>query len=393
MRGNFLKDRDVCIVAVAETKLDRRTGKTAYELTAEVAEELFRKTKMGPPDIDGVGLTLPMSEAANPFWSNFCVDNLGIRARWLQATDLGGVSSTGNVARAAMALQAGWCDTVMLLAADAPTTQWQANFGGYSNEFLDPTGIQGPPGAFGFIMSRYAAEHDLDYRGLGALAVAQRNGAVANSNAYEGFRHRITVDDYLNSRVISAPIRLLDCVMPCDGANGLVMMKTSRARRLGFTNRVYPVAYSEITNFQAGEQTPDILRVGHSVVGPEALRMAKMKPVDVDMFHPYDDFLIAVALQLEQIGFCRKGRGTQFLRDTDLGPRGELPINTGGGQIGAGQPALAGGQLNLVEGVRQLLGEAGRRQVKNARNALVTGIGVIPYGRNWGSSSALVLQN
>ena len=393
MRGNFLKDRDVCIVAVAETKLDRRTGKTAYELTAEVAEELFRKTKMGPPDIDGVGLTLPMSEAANPFWSNFCVDNLGIRARWLQATDLGGVSSTGNVARAAMALQAGWCDTVMLLAADAPTTQWQANFGGYSNEFLDPTGIQGPPGAFGFIMSRYAAEHDLDYRGLGALAVAQRNGAVANSNAYEGFRHRITVDDYLNSRVISAPIRLLDCVMPCDGANGLVMMKTSRARRLGFTNRVYPVAYSEITNFQAGEQTPDILRVGHSVVGPEALRMAKMKPVDVDMFHPYDDFLIAVALQLEQIGFCRKGRGTQFLRDTDLGPRGDLPINTGGGQIGAGQPALAGGQLNLVEGVRQLLGEAGRRQVKNVRNALVTGIGVIPYGRNWGSSSALVLQN
>jgi acetyl-CoA acetyltransferase len=121
--------------------------------------------------------------------------------------------------------------------------------------------------------------------------------------------------------------------------------------------------------------------------------MAKMKPGDVDMFHPYDDFLIAVALQLEQIGFCRKGRGTQFLRDTDLGPRGDLPINTGGGQIGAGQPALAGGQLNLVEAVRQLLGEAGRRQVRGARNALVTGIGVIPYGRNWNSSSALVLQN
>ena len=62
-------------------------------------------------------------------------------------------------------------------------------------------------------------------------------------------------------------------------------------------------------------------------------------------------------------------------------------------QISAGQPALAGGQLNLVEAVRQLMGDAGRRQVKNARNALVTGIGVIPYGRNWGSSSALVLQN
>ena len=393
MRGNFLKDKDVCIVAYAETKLERRSGRTAYELSAEVAEALYKKIKMGPSDIDGVSTTIPMSEAANPFWANYCTDYLGLQPRWLQTTDLGGVSHTGNVARAAMALQNGWCDTVMLLAADAPTTAWSANYHAYHDEFLDPTGLQGPPGAFGFIMDRYAAQHDLDYRGLGALAVAQRNGAVANKNACEQLRQKITVDDYLNSRVISSPLRLLDCVMPCDGASGLVMMKTSRARRLGFTNRVYPFAYSEITNFNVASQQPDITQTGHSVVGPEALKMAKMKPADVDMFHPYDDFLIAVAMKLEQIGFCKTGQGTQFLRDTDIGPTGTLPINTGGGQISAGQPALAGGQLNLVEAVRQLMGDAGRRQVKNARNALVTGIGVIPYGRNWGSSSALVLQN
>jgi len=393
MKGNFLKDKDVCIVAYAETKLDRRTGRTAYELSAEIAEALYKKIGMGPSDIDGVGITIPMSEASNPFWSNTCTDYLGIQPRWLQSTDLGGVSHTGNVARAAMALQAGWCETVMLLAADAPTTQWRADYGAYGNEFVEPTGIQGPPGVFGLIMNRYAEQYDLDYTGLGALAVAQRNGAAANKNAYEKFRRRITVEDYLNSRIVSSPLRLLDSVMMCDGASGLVMMKTSRARRLGFTNCVYPAAYSEITNFKVTEQTPDITLTGHSVVGPEALKMAGMKPKDVDMFHPYDDFLIAVMLQLEQIGFCKTGSGSQFLRDTDLGPKGTLPINTGGGQIGAGQPALAGGQLNLVEAVRQLMGDTSRRQVKNARNALVTGIGVIPYGRNWGSSSALVLQN
>ncbi len=393
MKGNYLAKRDVCIVAFAETKIDRRTGKSAYELAAEVAEALYRQTKMGPSDIDGVTFTVPLSEAGNPFWSNYATDYLGISARWLQTSDIGGASATGNVARAAMAIQNGWCETVMILGSDAPSTNWRASYGCYRNEFWDPVGIQGPPGAFGLLMNRYMAQHELDFTGLGALAVAQRNGAVANRNAYESFRKKITVDDYLNSRMVSSPLRLLDSVMFCDGANGLMMMKTSRARRLGFTDRVYPVSYSEISNFNGAEQTPDITRTGHSVVGPEALKMAGLKPKDIDMLHPYDDFLIAVMLKLEQMGFCKEGRGSQFLRDTDIGPKGALPINTGGGQIGCGQPGLAGGGVNLVEAVRQLMGQAGRRQVPSARNALVTGIGVIPYGRNWGTSSAMVLEN
>ena len=222
-------------------------------------------------------------------------------------------------------------------------------------------------------------------------SVGQRNGAVVNENAYERFRKPITVDDYLTSREVSTPLRLLDSVMFCDGANGLVMMRTDRARELGFENRVYPFAYSEITNFACAEQTPDITETGFSVAGPEALAKAGMSPADIAMFHPYDDFLIAVMLKLEQIGFCERGRGSQFLRDTDISPTGALPINTGGGQIGCGQPGLAGGGVNLVEAVRQLMGEAGARQVPDPANALVTGIGVIPYGRSWGSSNALVL--
>jgi acetyl-CoA acetyltransferase len=110
------------------------------------------------------------------------------------------------------------------------------------------------------------------------------------------------------------------------------------------------------------------------------------------MFHPYDDFLIAELMQLEQFGFCGRGEGSAFLLATDISPAGRLPINTGGGQISAGQPGLAGGGLNLIEAVRQLFGEAGSRQVAQARNALVTGIGVIGYGRNWGNSNAMVLH-
>ena len=393
MAVEFLADKDICIVAFAETKIERRSGRSAYEFASEVAEQLYRQTGLGPSDIDGVTFNVPISEASNPFWSNYATEYLGISARWLQTSDLGGGSAIGNVARAAAAIRTGFCDTVMLIGADAPSTQWRVNWGGYRNEFWEPVGIQGPPGAFGLLMNRYAHEHDLDLRGLGALAVAQRNGAVLNANAYKNFRKKITVDDYLNSRQVSSPLRLLDSVMYCDGGNGLMMMKTRRARRLGLGDRVYPVSYSEISNFDCANQTPDITQTGHSVSGREALARAKLKPRDIDMFHPYDDFLFAVMLKCEQIGFARKGRGSQFLRDTDLGPRGEFPINTGGGQISCGQPGLAGGGVNLVEAVRQLMGKAGRRQVPDARNAMVTGIGVIPYGRNWGVSNAMVLVN
>ena len=331
---NFLERKDVCIVACAETRITRASGRTAYELAAEVAERLFEATRLKPSDIDGLGLTVSISECANPFWSNACAEHLGLSTRWLQTTDVGGASSIANVARAALALQNDWCDTVMLIAADAPSTKTSAIQGGYRPEFLDPVGLNGPPGAFGLLMSRYMAQADLDFAGLGALAVAQRAGACANDNAFEKFRRPITVGDYLASREISSPLRLLDAVMTCDGGNGLVMMTTERARALGFTNLVYPVAYSEITNHEPADQTPDITRTGFSIAGPDALRKARLRPSDIAMMHPYDDFLIAVVLQLEQIGFCQIGRGSQFLRDTDISPTGDLPINTGGGQIG-----------------------------------------------------------
>ena len=392
MKDNFLRSKDIAIIAYGETKLERRSGKSPYELASQVAAELLGKTQLSPKDIDGFGTNATMSDCTNPFYSNFCADYLGLSPRWLQTSDLGGCSATGNVARASAAIMAGLCETVMLISADAPSTQMRPSYGGYRSEFFEPTGIQGPPGAFGLLMHRYMARHELKFEALGKLAVAQREGAVLNPNAYEKNRVPITVNDYLTARMVSSPLRLLDSVMYCDGANGLIVTSTSRARKLGAKKMVHPIAYAEITNFDAANMTPDITETGFSVVGPEALQKAGMSPKDICMFHPYDDFLIAEMLQLEQIGFCARGEGSRFLLETDVSYRGTLPINTGGGQISAGQPGLAGGGLNLVEGVRQMFGEAGERQVKNTGNAIVTGIGVIPYGRNWGSSSVLILE-
>jgi acetyl-CoA acetyltransferase len=157
-------------------------------------------------------------------------------------------------------------------------------------------------------------------------------------------------------------------------------------------NIVHPVAYREISNFDPQQSTDDITQSGLSIIGPQVLRDGGWRSSDVQSFHPYDDFLIAIILQLEQIGFCEEGRGGQFLLDRDITFAGSFPINPGGGQISSGQPGLAGGGVNLSEALIQMFGEGGERQIKRAENAMVTGIGVIQYARNWGTSNAMLLE-
>ncbi len=391
--NNFLKGREVAIVAYGETKIERRSGQTPYEFAAETFEEILGKTGLRPADIDGFATNVPHSESSNQYYTPYLCDYLGVSPRWMEISDHGGGSAIAAVSRAALALQAGMCDVAMVLCADAPTTAWKAANGGYRVEFWDPTGIQGPPGGFGLLMNRYAAQYDLRYEALGRLAVAQREGAVLNDLAYEKLREPITVQDYMDSRMISSPVRLLDCVMFADGAAGVLLTTRGHAKRKGWSDAVYPTAYSEIVNYNCAEPQPDVTETGFAVIGPEVLEKAGLTPSGVRMFHPYDDFLIAEMMQLEQIGWCGRGEGSDFLLETDVSYRGILPINTGGGQISAGQIGLASGMTNLVEAVRQMRGEAGARQVKDPANALVTGIGVITYGRSWKVSNALMLEH
>tara|TARA_Y100001934_G_scaffold41342_1_gene49481 strand:- start:4091 stop:5272 length:1182 start_codon:yes stop_codon:yes gene_type:complete len=389
---NSLANKDIAIIGYGEVKNVRRSGRSTYDLASEATAKVLEYVGLSTKDIDGMATVLPSSEAGNNFWSNYLGDHLGLQTSWTQTTDIGGASMPGNVARAAAAIQSGYCETVLSIAAAAPTTRRVDDQRSYRSEFRNPTGIQGPPGAFGLIMHRYMYQYDLKFEALGKLAVTQRKGAIVNDFAVEGLRKSMTIDDYLNARMVSSPLRLLDSVMPCDGANAIIITSTERAKKLGIKNFVHPISYSELTNFDIHEQLPDITETGFGIVGPEALQKAGMSTDDIDMFHPYDDFLIAEMLQLEQIGFCHRGEGSDFLLATDISPKGTFPINTGGGQISAGQPGLAGGQLNLIEAIRQLLGEAGDRQVEAPSTAMCTGIGVIPYVRNWGTSAVLILE-
>jgi acetyl-CoA acetyltransferase len=177
--------------------------------------------------------------------------------------------------------------------------------------------------------------------------------------------------------------------MLADGAAGVIVTSKKRAKEKGLNKCVIPIGYAERTNFLGGEGLVDVTRSGHEIAAKKTLAQAGWNIKDVRSFHPYDDFLIALVIQFEAFGFCKPGEGMKFVRDTDMSFNGTLPMNTGGGQISAGQAASS--SHNFIEAVRQLMGEGGKRQVKDTTNAMVTGIGWINYGRNWGSSAAMAL--
>ncbi len=386
------KRKDIAVVGYGETKVTLRGGRSSYDLAAEVFEQVLNQTGLSPKDIDGISIAETMSETGNPFWAVYMCEMLGISPTWTQVNGLGGASGIGGIARAAAAIRDGLCTTVFIVAADAQSSSKPTEQGAQRYEFQYPMGLRGPVGAFGLISQRYRHQYGLKDEALAKLAVTQRQHALMNPNACDKLRVPLTEKQYLESKYVSEPLRMLDSVMVCDGGNGLLVTSTENAKRLGLKKMVHPTGYGEIVNFKGAEPLADITVSGFSVAGPKALKQAGMTTKDVRMIMPYDDFLIALVITLEDIGFCEKGKGCDFVLATDFSHTGTLPLNTSGGQISAGQPGLAGGGLNLVEGVRQMFGEAGERQVSDPRNCMVTGIGVIPYGRNWGVSNVLVME-
>lgn len=380
------------IAGYAEIPNRFRTGRSAYDLAGEALAALLERTGLALEDIDGLSVTTALSEGTNPFFPAYMSEALGLTPTWLHLSGLGGCSGLSGVMGAISAVREGRCRIAVVLSADAPSTIYRADFGAQRPEFQEPQAAARPPAAFGLLMSRYAHQYGIREEALAKIAMVQRGHAVLNDNALPKLRTPLTLAEYQASRVIADPLRLLDSVMFCDGANALVIASQEEALRRGWTKMVVPTAYAEVTNHKGRDPQADITESGFSHVGPRLFAQAGMKPADVRMFQPYDDFTIAVQMQMEQLGFCQIGQGADFILDTDLTHEGTLPLNTGGGQISAGQPGLAGGPLNLVEGVRQLFGEGGVRQVRDPRNALVTGIGVIPYGRNWSTSAAMILE-
>jgi acetyl-CoA acetyltransferase len=132
------------------------------------------------------------------------------------------------------------------------------------------------------------------------------------------------------------------------------------------------------------------MRGGWAMDRDDLYAQAGAGPSDMDFVQLYDDYPVICVMQLEDLGFCQKGAGAEFVRRNSFTVGGTLPLNTSGGQLSVGQAGAAGGCLGLVEAVRQLTGRALGAPVENARLGLVSGFGMINYDRGLCSGAAVL---
>jgi acetyl-CoA acetyltransferase len=206
---------------------------------------------------------------------------------------------------------------------------------------------------------------------LAEVAVAARQWAQLNPAAWE--KKPLTVEDVLKSRMISDPLSVRDCCLVTDGGGAIVMVSAERAKSLK-----KPPAYvlgcgHGVTHMNISSM-PDLTVTGAKRSGEVAYRMAKLSAKDCDMVQLYDAFTINTILFLEDLGFCKKGEGGAFVSNGNIAPGGGLPVNTNGGGLSYCHPGMYG-LFVLIEGVRQLRGECGERQVKKHDVAMVHGNG------------------
>jgi acetyl-CoA acetyltransferase len=175
--------------------------------------------------------------------------------------------------------------------------------------------------------------------------------------------------------------------MPCAGGDAVVVTTTERARSCPGTS-VRILAGGQAHNWGHDDVVP--VTQGWVAFADAMFADAGVSRAEVDFVQLYDDYPIMEVIQLEDLGFCPKGDGGRFVTETDLCVTGDLPVNTGGGQLSAGQAGAAGGMIGVTEAVTQLRGEGGGRQVKGAEIGLVSGFGMVGYGRGLSCSAMLL---
>jgi acetyl-CoA acetyltransferase len=312
----------------------------------------------------------------------------GLSLGWASVSTAGGAGAPVNVLDAVQAVEKGRASYVLCLAGAAQDGAYFRDritrFNSSIGDYLAPHGFGGTNGLFGIVQRKHMETYGTTRRQLGRIAVDQRANARRNPEAL--LRGPMTIDDYLGAPLIADPLRLFDCVMPCSGAEAILVGPLDRAPA---GKGVRLVAGRERHNHPVGEVCP--LRGGWEVFRDALYQEAGFGPREMHFVQAYDDYPIMVAIQIEDLGFCTKGGIGPFLEGHRLTHDGDFPINTGGGQLSCGQTGGGGGMIGLTEAVRQLRGEASERQVEGARRGLVSGYGMVAYGHGL-SASALVLE-
>jgi acetyl-CoA acetyltransferase len=369
---------DCAIVGFGE-HLEKEYKGSVFELFDRVASRALSMAGLQKSEIDGLISTTFWGTMEDPPFRLFFTDQighyLGLKTSFLETIDFGGPSFEAFVTRSCLALRSGLATNILCIgggkASSLRNRPLPVNMYGRSwfseIERLCPDFL--PTSDYAMLAQRHAHEYGTTDYQRALLAVAQRKNALLNENAL--FKKALDVREVLGSPMICSPLHLLEIVPMVDGAHAFVISKTPRG-----TNRaVYVKGFGEAHDPSFLEERASILDLPIAASGKRAFEMAHMTPNRMDIAELYDSYTITTLLELENLGFCGIGKSGKFIEETDFSLTGTMPLNTNGGSLNVGQPAMMSGGVILAEAVRQLMGAAGSHQVKDARTAVVNGVG------------------
>ncbi len=370
---NTLRDKG-CITGIGETAYTKGSGKSVAALQMEASLNAIADAGITPKDIDGVIPYMSGACVAEDFITNFGIEDL----RFSAVTPMGGASCVAAIQAAIGAVAAGLANHVLVpigrngysgerIGSRVQEMQQFRVIG----EFEMPSGSMAPAQLYSQMARRHMELYGTTSRQFAEVAVTTRKHAQLNDNAI--MDQPMTVEDHQNSRMIADPFRLFDCCLESDGGAALVVSGADRAKDMRQKPiHVMGVAEGHPDSPSTITQRPDITTLGLAKAAPRAFEMAGIERGDIDVAEIYDCFTYTVIAEIEDLGFCKKGEGGDYVMDGHLGLDGDLPTNTHGGLL---SQAHIVGMNHVTELVKQLRGTAGKAQVKDAEVGLVTGYG------------------
>jgi acetyl-CoA C-acetyltransferase len=382
-----------CIAGAYEHPTRKAPDKTVAQLHAECARGALQDAGLTLADVDGYFC----AGDAPGLGANSMADYLGLTGlRYIDTTDTGGSAYLIHVAHAAQAIAAGKCDVALITLAGRPRTEGGSGVG-VGQRLVTASTPDAPwempygpvtVNMYALAAARHMYEFGTTSEQLAWIKVAA--AAHAQHNPHAMLREAVTVEDVLRSPLIADPLHKLDCCVVSDGGGALVVVRPEIARKLQ-RPVVRVLGAAETIKGQAGGQI-DLTWSGAAITGPAAFAEAGIRPSDIQYASIYDSFTITVLMQLEDLGFCKKGEGGRFVADGNLiSGIGKLPFNTDGGGLCNNHPANRGGITKVIEAVRQLRGEAHPKvQVPNCHLALAQGTGGLLGSRH--GSATLIME-
>lgn len=354
------------IVGAATFGIGEAPGFTSMDLAARAAIAALNEAGIGLSEVDGLFIGQPSDFLSGLTFAEY----LGIRPKLTNNNRTGGSAFLTHMNVAALALAAGEIDVALI----AYGSNQRTGTGGLvsaaaPNLYEKPYGLRLPVGGYALAASRHMHEFGTTKEHFYAVVKSARDWAMLNPEAF--LRKPVTKEEYDNARMLSDPLSVLDCCLVTDGAAAIVMVRKDRVEG---REAAYLLGLGEATDHYQIAQMPDLTTSAAKLSGERAFAQAGLTPADVDVVELYDAFSINTIMFLEDLGFCKKGEGGDFVASGVTSPGGSLPVNTNGGGLACVHPGMYG-LFTVVEAYRQLTGSAGERQVPSVDIAVAHGNG------------------